>query len=72
MDLQWVAPIQWIATSPLTFMAYKYSELQMSITSQKLSCKASYKTSLFLIVNWSEKNFPFCSQEHGWCHKEGE
>jgi hypothetical protein len=29
---------------PLTFMAYKYNELQMSSTIQKLSCKASYKT----------------------------
>jgi hypothetical protein len=42
IELQWVAPyIQW--TCSLTFMAYKYSELQMSNTIQKLSYKASYK-----------------------------
>jgi hypothetical protein len=29
---------------------YKYSELQVSIATQKLSCKANYKTPIFLIV----------------------
>ncbi len=37
-------------TCPLTLVAYKYNELQMSSTTQKLSCKASCKTPLFLII----------------------
>jgi hypothetical protein len=51
MELQLVASyIRWIATHatcPLTFTSYKYSELQVSFTIQKLSCKASYKTPFF-------------------------
>jgi hypothetical protein len=39
------------ATCPLAFIAYKYSELQMSFTIQKLSFKASCKTFFLLIVN---------------------
>jgi hypothetical protein len=31
-------------------MTYKYSELQVSFTTQKLSCKANYKTPIFFIV----------------------
>jgi hypothetical protein len=51
IELQWVASyIQQIATCPLTFTMYKYSELQMSFATQKLSCKASCKTPFFRIV----------------------
>jgi hypothetical protein len=35
------------ATYPLTFMAYKYNELQVSSITQKLNCKASCKTLFF-------------------------
>ncbi len=35
---------------PLTLIAYKYSELQMSFVTQKLNYKANCKTPLFLIV----------------------
>jgi hypothetical protein len=35
------------ATCPLALMMYKYSELQMSCETQKLSCKASCKTLFF-------------------------
>jgi hypothetical protein len=38
------------ATCPLALTTYKYNELQVSSTTQKLSCKANYKTPLFLIV----------------------
>jgi hypothetical protein len=38
------------ATCPLALMAYKYNELQLSFTIQKLSCKVSCKTPFFLIV----------------------
>jgi hypothetical protein len=38
------------ATCLLKLMVYKYSELQMSFITQKLSCKASCKTPFFLIV----------------------
>jgi hypothetical protein len=38
-------------TCPLAFMVFKYSELQMSSAIQKLSCKTSCKTPLFLIVH---------------------
>jgi hypothetical protein len=31
-------------------MAYKYNELQVSVASQKLNCKASYKTPFFFIM----------------------
>jgi hypothetical protein len=40
------------ATCSLTFMAYKYYELQVSSTTQKLSCKAGCKTPFLLIVLW--------------------
>ncbi len=39
-------------TCPLTLTSYKYNELQMSCATQKLNCKASYKTPLFLIVKY--------------------
>jgi hypothetical protein len=39
------------ATCLLALTMYKYSELQMSSTTQKLSCKASCKTPIFLVVN---------------------
>ncbi len=39
----------------LALMMYKYSELQVSSATQKLSCKASYKAPLFLIVICSLK-----------------
>jgi hypothetical protein len=47
------------ATCPLTFITYKYSELQVFIAIQKLSCKVSCKTSFFhsiryLGTNWFE------------------
>jgi len=35
------------ATCLLTFMVYKYSELQMSFATQKLSCKANCKNKPF-------------------------
>ncbi len=35
------------ATCLLALMTHKYSELQMSSTTQKLSCKASCKTPFF-------------------------
>jgi hypothetical protein len=38
------------ATCPLAFMMYKYSELQVFSTTQKLNCKANYKTPFFFIV----------------------
>ncbi len=37
-------------TCPLALTMYKYSELQVSSATQKLSCKASCKTPLFLIM----------------------
>ncbi len=40
------------ATCPLTLTTYKYNELQVSCAIQKSSCKASYKTPLFLIVKY--------------------
>jgi hypothetical protein len=40
------------AAHSLTFMVYKYSELQMSSTTQKLSRKANYKIPFFLIMLW--------------------
>jgi hypothetical protein len=43
------------ATCPLTLMVEKYSELQMSGATQKLSWKANCKTPFFLIVE--EKNY---------------
>jgi hypothetical protein len=43
------------ATCLLTYMAYKYSEFQMSSLIQKLNCKASCETILFLIM-WGEKH----------------
>jgi hypothetical protein len=36
------------ATCPLALTMYKYSELQVSSTTQELSCKANYKTPIFL------------------------
>jgi hypothetical protein len=57
IELQWVAMNCTIytiscnfathATCPLKFMVYKYNELQVSIVTQKLSCKVSCKTPLF-------------------------
>jgi hypothetical protein len=41
-----------LATCKLTLMTYEYNELQMSSIIQKLNCKASYKTTIFLIVMW--------------------
>jgi hypothetical protein len=35
------------AICPLTLTMYKYNELQMSSTTEKLSCKASNKTRFF-------------------------
>ncbi len=40
------------ATCSLTLTSYKYNELQVSFVIKKLSYKASYKTSLFLIVKF--------------------
>jgi hypothetical protein len=39
------------ATCSLKLMTYKYDELQVSFTTQKLSCKASCKTLFFHSVN---------------------
>jgi len=39
------------ATCSLALTAYKYSELQMPSTSQKLSCQVSCKTHFLLIMN---------------------
>jgi len=38
------------AIYPLTFMVYKYGGLQVFDATQNLSCKASYKTFIFLIM----------------------
>ncbi len=38
------------ATCSLAFTTYKYNELQVSSTTQKLSCKANCKTPFFFIV----------------------
>jgi hypothetical protein len=38
------------ASCLLKLMVYKYSELQVSDATQKLSCKASFKTPFFFIV----------------------
>jgi hypothetical protein len=42
------------STTPATYLlaltTYKYNELQVFSAIQKLSCKANYKTPLFLIV----------------------
>ncbi len=38
------------ATCLVALTLYKYSELQVSSTVQKLSCKASYKTCFFLTM----------------------
>jgi hypothetical protein len=35
------------ATCLLELMTYKYSELQVSVVTKNLSCKASYKTPFF-------------------------
>jgi hypothetical protein len=35
------------ATYSLALTTYKYNELQMSSATQKLSCKANYKTPFF-------------------------
>jgi hypothetical protein len=46
------------ATCSLEFMSYKYNELQMSVATQKLSCKASCKKHpysslwVWLIITW--------------------
>jgi hypothetical protein len=45
-------------TCSLTFIAYKYIELQMSSIIQKLSCKASYKIPFFLIMLQCKWNAP--------------
>ncbi len=37
-------------TCPITFSTYKYSELQVFDTTQKLSCKANCKTPFLIIV----------------------
>jgi len=39
-----------LATCPLTFMAYKYNDLQMTGAIQKLSYKASCKTPIFFML----------------------
>jgi hypothetical protein len=38
----------------LALTTYKYSELEMSFTTQKLSYKASCKTPFFFIVIWED------------------
>ncbi len=38
------------ATYLLALTTYKYNELQISSATQKLSCKASYKTPFFFIM----------------------
>ncbi len=45
------------ATCMLTFMLYKYNDLQMSNAIQRLSCKANWRTPLFFIV--INQNFMF-------------
>jgi len=39
------------ATCPLALITYKYNELQMFSATQKMNCKASCKTPLFIIVS---------------------
>jgi len=45
------------ATCLLKLTMYKYSELQVSVATQKLSCKANYKTPLFLIMNLAPQSY---------------
>ncbi len=40
------------ATCPLALTMYQYNELQVSSTTQKLSCKASCNTPFFFIMNF--------------------
>ncbi len=59
IELQWIASYLWWvatfhtihATCALTFMVYKYSELQMPSTIQKFNYKASCKTPFFFIMS---------------------
>jgi hypothetical protein len=51
------------ATCPLALATYKYNEFQVSDATQFLSCKASCKTPLFLIVTISFATNP-CSHPH--------
>jgi hypothetical protein len=48
-ELQWVTT--YTPTCLLALTTYKYDELQISFATQKLNCKASYKTLIFLVVN---------------------
>ncbi len=51
-------------TCPLALTTYKYSELQMSSTIQKLSCKANYNTPFFLIMIIQNYLYVFGLQVH--------
>jgi hypothetical protein len=52
------------ATCLLTPTTYKYNELQVSFTTQKLSWKANCKTPIFFIV----LNFLFISFSMAFCY----
>jgi hypothetical protein len=54
------------AICPLTFMAYKYNDLQVSSVTQKLSCKASCKPPLFLMVIIKVEHFAIVSRMLSW------
>ncbi len=51
------------ATCSLAFATYKYNEFQVSDATQKLNCKASYKTPFFLTMTISFATNP-CSHPH--------
>ncbi len=50
----------------LEFTAYKYNELQVSIASQKMNCKVSYKTPFFHIVFQKAKHDQTTSGNIAW------
>jgi hypothetical protein len=49
--MRWVTILGTFATCRIALTTYKYSELQVSNATQKLSCKANCKTPFFFVVN---------------------
>jgi hypothetical protein len=54
------------ATCPLALMAYKYNDFQVYGAIQKLSCKASCKTPLFLMVIIKVEHSAIVSRMLSW------
>ncbi len=52
------------AIYPLTLTTYKYNELQVSCTTQKLNCKANYKTPFF----FHNETTPWHLSVYNKCH----